>query len=83
MEAVSRLLAAYSARCVDDPDFVLRIRLHDFIDPMVVRIVASQDLLQEFSEEARQAKVRALNVEADRRARLVRAWKAPRLSLVQ
>ena len=82
-EARMRLLAAYTARCVDDPDFVFSAKLSDYLDEEIVALVAAGDFLKEFSEESRQAKLRQLNAEADRRQRLLRAWKQPRLSVVQ
>ena len=76
-EARMRLLAAYTARCVDDPDFVFSAKLSDYLDEEIVALVAEGDFLKEFSEESRQAKLRQLNAEADRRQRLLRAWRRP------
>jgi hypothetical protein len=81
-EAALRLIAAYTNRVIDDPDFI-GITLADYLAPEIITIVAEQDLLIEFSEEARQEKIRRLNAEAARHQELVRAWQVPRFWVVQ
>ena len=81
-EAALRLIAAYPNRVIDDPDFV-GITLADYLAPDIITTVAQQDLLSEFSEAARQEKIRRLNAEAQRHQELVRAWQAPRFWVVQ
>ena len=86
-EATLRLIAAYTARVIDEGDaFTAQFQLADYLQPGIITVVAAEDLLREFSEEARLEKIRRINAELDRRQKqMLAAWRASRhhLTVVQ
>ena len=86
-EATLRLIGAYCTRAVDGGEtFTAQFQLADYLQPSIITVVADEDLLREFSEEARLEKIRRINAELDRRQKqMLAAWRASRtcLTLVQ
>jgi hypothetical protein len=55
-EAALRLIAAVRNGVIDDSDYA-GVRLADWLHPEIIGLIASEDLLAEFSNETRQSKV--------------------------